>query len=208
MSDPGRGSSRRSTWYPPPGRRLQPLHHLPLRPHTPLAQSLTSRAARPTSPRPPGPGSQKAAGGRGAAFATAAASPQPSPIALGRSRRPRVARARGSAAARRGSGCGNRDAAAGPGPHRAQGRPRSAVGACGSGSGDGVQPGRARTRERGAEDRQGRGAVCAAKRPPAVGDEADPLPAASAPGHAAGRAGGHTGSAPRAQDSRAGCEVT
>lgn len=111
MSNSGRGSSRRPTWYPPPGRDavrlLQPPHHLRLPPHTPLAQSLTSRAAVLICPRPPGPGSQKAAGGRGAAFATAAASPQPSPIALGRGRRPRVARARGSAAARRGSGCGN-----------------------------------------------------------------------------------------------------
>lgn len=205
MSNSGQGSSR--TGHPGDAvRLLQPPHHLRLPPHNPLAQSLTSRAAVLTSPRPPGPGSQKAAGGRGAALATAAASPQPSPIALGRRRRPRVARARGSAAARRGSGCGNRGAATGPGPHRAQGRLRSAVGACGGGGG--VQPGRARTRERGAEDRQGRGTVCVVKRPPAVGDEADPLPAATAPGHAAGRAGGHTGSAPRAQDSRAGCEVT
>lgn len=96
----------------------------------------------------------------------------------------------------------------GPGPHRALERPRSAVGARGARGGGGVQPGRARTRESGAEDRQGRKTVWAAKETPAVGDEADPLPAATAPGHAAGRAGGHTGSAPRAQDSRAGCEVT
>lgn len=198
-----RHPGRRSSLLQPPPSPRPPVPH-PAHPitHQPRRRADSSAASRPGQPKGRrGPGGRFRRRRRRRLSSAQPHRPRPAPAAAGRSgsRRRRHASRLGLWGRSRRSGA--------PGRTGRRGVRAPLVGACGGG----VQPGRART-NKGARRRRPAGeeggTVCAKKRPPAVGDEAHPLPAATAPGHAAGRAGEHTGSTPRAQDSRAGCEVT